>query len=356
MYKDASARNESGTALTVATKGIAVGHLRDRPPREQRTVLRHLVFAIGAVGALAVALPPSLGTPILVFSMAAIGCNLLLGTGGLLSFGQGALFGAGAYAFTLATVRGGSEPLVALLVSVAAGTAGGAFMGTISSARRGIPGVMLTFALAQLAVFSVYAFRRITGGEDGIRGVPSTLLALGPFQLNHALSTYVVSALLFTLIVVTAARLNESPLGYALKAVRDNEDRVAAIGLHVRQLKITAFAISGAITATAGAAHTLYLQSVSIDAVSVGTGIAILMISILGGSRSVAGAVLGAVVFTVLSDRLALVWSRWPMLLGIALILSAIGLRGGLWGLITDLRAWFRLRMAALRHETRVGT
>jgi branched-chain amino acid transport system permease protein len=315
--------------------------------------------AVTIVVALPLVLPSaSLATEVLVFAIAAMGCNLLLGYTGLLSFGQGIFFGLGAYLASLALLHTGAGLLTSVLFALVAGGATAAVVGALAIRRRGVYFVMLTLAFAQVAYFIAYTAKRITGGENGLLDVPRPPLAFFGVQLSSlgsSLSYYAFVAAIFLAVLFGLQRVIRSPFGATLVGIRDNEERAIAIGYDTRGLKILAFVISGAITAVAGALYAVSLQFSPISNIEFAMSEQILIMTIIGGTGSFFGSVLGAAFLVVVGELLSAVWPRWMLLLGMLLIGIVIFMRGGLWGgieaIVQHLRGRRAVRLSPLAEE-----
>lgn len=301
-----------------------------RLPAGPRSTLAALV-AVAAIWALTPSY--SLGALIMIFAIATLGCNLLLGYTGLLSFGQGIFFGFGGYLAGLALVHLSVPVPAALVVGALAGFVSAVVVGYVAITRRGIYFVMLTFAFAQMFSFLVFVLKDVTGGENGLRGFPPLRLGAGGVRFDTSVEFFVLSAAVFVGVYVFLSRVVRSPLGATLAAIKDNEDRVIAIGYHTRIFKVVAFGLSGMATGLAGCLYALYLGSVPAEAIELATSETILIMTILGGTGSLFGSVLGAVVYLVLSDYLATTWDRWQLLLGVGLIAVVLYAKGGIWGI-----------------------
>ncbi len=296
-----------------------------------------MTLAVAAILVLLPLLLPSatLASEILIFAMAALACNLLLGYGGLLSFGQGLFFGAGSYLASLAMIHGGFGLIPALLAAAVAGAVLATCVGWLSIRRAGIYFVMLTLAFSQMGYFLAYTLSKWTGGDNGLLDVPRPDLSLFGIRiadLSSAGAYYTLVAVLFFAVFVGARRVIDSPFGSTLVAIRENETRAAAIGFDTRHFKMLAFTLSGAVTALAGALYAMLINYVPLDNIAMSMSENIVIMTIIGGTGSLLGSLLGAGALVTLGDILSAMWPRWQMLLGLALILIVMFLRGGLWG------------------------
>lgn len=307
--------------------------------------------ALAAVILLPLVLPATtLASQILIFALATLACNLLLGFTGLLSFGQGMFFGAGAYIGALAMLHAGAGIFVALAVA-ALGSAGvAAIVGILTIRRSGIYFVMLTLAFAQMAYFLAYTLSDWTGGENGLLDVPRPPVAIGSWtiaDLSSSISFYVFIAVLFLLVFVGARRVVQSPLGTTLVAIRENEDRASAVGYNIRHFKLLAFVLSGAVTGIAGALYAMLLNFAPLSNIELSMSESILIMTIIGGTASMFGSLLGAGSIIILGEFLSPIWPRWMILLGAALIAVSLYMRGGLWGVLESMTGAVRGKRGA---------
>lgn len=272
-----------------------------------------------------------LATEILIFAMVVAACNLLLGYTGLLSFGQGIFFGIGTYTAGICLTRWQVPVPLVLAGAAILGAAVAALVGWLSIRRQGVYFVMLTLAFSQMFYFMAYTFSGITGGDNGLLGVPRP--SLGGTALNAPWSYYTYVAVCFLAIFAILVMVTQSTFGRTLIAIRENEGRAAAIGFPTRLFKIEAFAVSGAVTAVGGALHAMLIGVAPLSNIEYHTSELILIMTIIGGSSSLFGSVLGAGFYLLLADALSTVWPRWLLLLGLVLVAVALFLQRGLWGL-----------------------
>lgn len=292
-------------------------------------------------------------TEVLIFSTVTLACNLLLGYTGFLSFAQSAFLGVGAYACGYLLVHSGSGFLVSMVLATLAAAAAGALVGLLATQKRGIYGVMLTLALSQMFYFIAYAASDITGGDNGMSGIVRPDIVLFGAKLlrtDNATAFYCLSGVFFILVCVLLRLLLASPFGAVLVAIRENEERAIAIGYNTRLFKTLAFVISAAITGAAGALYAMFLSFAPLSNIDIAMSEKIVIMTVLGGSNSFFGPVLGATAYVLLSNVLSVVWQRWLLLLGIILILIAGFLRGGIWSIVVWL--WdAATNMRSRRHQ-----
>ncbi|KDP84376.1 ABC transporter permease [Cupriavidus sp. SK-3] len=278
----------------------------------------------------------TLATEVLVYAMAVMACNLLLGYTGLLSFGQGIFFGLGSYGLGIALTRLALPLPLALVLAIVLGAAAAALVGWFAIRQRGTYFVMLTLAFAQMFYFLAYTTPDLTGGDNGLLDIPRPPVSLfgtelgslaGPWQF------YGFVAVLFLLVFFLVLRVTESVFGRTLLAIRNNEERAQAVGYNVRYFKLMAFVLSGAITGLAGALHAMLMGIAPLTNIDYHTSEMILIMTVIGGTGNAFASVLGAAFYVLLSDWLSTLWPRWLMLLGFLLIAVSLFIPRGLWGL-----------------------
>ncbi|MFS8932649.1 branched-chain amino acid ABC transporter permease [Cupriavidus taiwanensis] len=289
----------------------------------------------------------TLATEVLIYAMAAMACNLLLGYTGLLSFGQGIFFGLGSYAVGLALTRASLPVPLALLLAIVIGAAAAALVGWFAIRQRGTYFVMLTLAFAQMFYFLAYTAPGITGGDNGLLDIPRPPLSVAGNALVSLASPwqfYGFVAVLFLAVFLAVLRVTESVLGRTLLAIRDNEERALAVGYNVKTFKLLAFMVSGAVTGLAGALHAMLTGIAPLTNIDYHASEMILVMTVIGGTGNIFASVLGAAFYVLLADWLSTLWPRWLMLLGFLLIAVSLFMQRGLWGL--GAAAWDRLRGA----------
>lgn len=279
-------------------------------------------------------------TLILIYALAAVAANLLLGYTGLLSLGQSVYFGVGGYVAGVLSTKAGFQLSTTLIISAVLCALVAAFMGFFAIRRTGIYFVMITFAFAETAHFLAYVFKDVTGGENGLTGIP--LASFGGFGQSFFIARpgptfYYMMAVLFVVLFVLMQRLVDSPVGSVLVAIRENESRAEALGYPVKVYKLVAFMVSGAVTGVAGCLYAFFVGSSSISAIHSEMSITIIIITVLGGIRSLYGSLLGATAYVALNTYLSDLWPYWELLLGVALIAIVLFFKGGLQGGLVSL-------------------
>ena len=293
-----------------------------------------VVLLLAAVVLLPFVVRPAIATEIWIFAIFGLGLNLLLGYTGLLSFGQSTFFGSAAYVAGWLLKYYGINTLFALGIGVGVGAASAALVGYLCVQRSGLYFIMLTFALNQLFYFIAYQWTSVTGGEDGMPGVPRPAL-LG-IDFKSPLAYYILVCVLFLAALWIMRRIVESPLGRILQAIRENEIRAQAVGYDVPRFKLLAFVIGGAFSGLAGVLYAMLFGIVPLEAISFVFSGNVVFATLIGGSGSVYGPVIGSFVFIWLSESVSTLWARWPLLLGVAFVVVVLFLRGGV------VEAWSR--------------
>jgi branched-chain amino acid transport system permease protein len=276
-----------------------------------------------------VGLYPYLALEIMIWMIFALGYNLLLGHGGLPSFGHGAFFGVGAYAFGLAQLKAGAGLWGSMGIALLAAAVAGALVGAFISHRRGIYYALLTIAFGQVFWFVAIKWHRVTGGEDGLLNIkrPAWLAS------NEALHLFALAG--FVVVALFLWRLVHSPYGRVLGAVKQNETRAAFAGHNTWLYKWSAFVISCTIAGFAGALFALAQQSAYPNVMSLhNSGFVVMMVLVGGGLVSFWGPVLGAAFFLLARDLLGAyteTWLLWYGLLFMAMVLFKPEGIAGMW-------------------------
>ena len=298
-------------------------------------LLLSLPFWIESVG-----LYQYLGVEIIIWMIYALGFNLLLGLSGLPSFGHGAYFGIGAYAFGLFQLHAFESLWLGLLVAIAAGLLAGAVVACFLSHRRGIYFALMTIAFGQVFWFIAIKWHSVTGGEDGLLDIPRPNFTLGPVDLSLADNRplFFFAFVVFVLVLLALWRLVHSPFGKALAAIRQNEMRAAFIGYHVWLYKWLVFTLSAAIAGLAGGLFAMAQQSAYPDVMSLhASGFVVMMVLIGGGMVSFWGPVIGTAVFFVARDVLGALTETWVLWYGLLFMAVVLFKPEGIAGMLQDL-------------------
>jgi branched-chain amino acid transport system permease protein len=294
-------------------------------------VFASLPWWISAVG-----LYPYLGVEIMIWIVFALGFNLLLGTSGLPSFGHGAYFGIGAYAFGLAQLHLHPSLWLCLAAAVAAGALAGALVACFVAHRRGIYFALLTIAFGQIFWFVAIKWHSVTRGEDGLLNIrrPDADFGLVAWSLQSNQALYAFCFGVFAVTVLALWRLVHSPYGRVLAAIRQNETRARFVGYHVWLYKWSVFTLSAAIAGLAGALFALAQQSAYPNVMSLHqSGLVVMMALVGGGLVSFWGPVLGTVLFFLARDLLGAYTEAWLLWYGLLFMLIVLFKPEGLAGL-----------------------
>jgi branched-chain amino acid transport system permease protein len=297
--------------------------------RSQITV--YVVLAALALIAPFLGLYPVFLMKLLCFAMFACAFNLLLGFTKMLSFGHAAYFGSAAYATGwLVTVQGWGT-IAGILGGVAVALLLGLVIGAIAVRRQGIYFAMITLALAQL-VFFVCLQADFTGGENGLQGIPRGSL-FGLIGLGNDRVMYYFVLAVFVAVFVLIRRIVHSPFGQVLKAIRANEPRAVSLGYKVDRYKLMAFVLSASLSGLAGSLKALVLGFVTLSDVSQTNSGEVILMTLLGGSGTFLGPVVGANIVVTLQEYLSEVVGAWvSVIIGAIFVVCVLVFRRGFVG------------------------
>lgn len=300
---------------------------------------RALAVLLGALAVAPLVLPPfflQLLTEIAIIGLFATAFNLLMGFGGMVSFGHAAYFALGAYAAALLVKKAGWPVLLALPVSPVVAAAGALLFGFFIVRLSHTYFAMLSLAFGQIVYTVIFKWKGLTGGDDGLLDV------WPPTALKSPVAYYYFAVAVVALAVWALAAVVASPFGYALKAVRENPRRARFIGINVRRHQLVAFVISGAFSGLAGGLFAFYNGSVFPDFAYFTKSFEPLVVALLGGVQSFGGPLAGAFAFKVLEWLISRQWPvYWPLFLGAVVIVVIVVLPQGFVGLLGR-RAWAR--------------
>lgn len=312
---------------------------RGRQPWVSGALAAALVLALLAVPFVSTTGTADALTRIIALALLAVSLDLLVGVGGMPSLGHAAPFGVGAYAAALTARELTTWAPAQLVVAAAAGAVVSAAVGWLVVRTRGTYFLMLTLAFAEIVHVLAEQWTSVTGGDNGLTGIPAITLVPGgdPVTLaGHRYWYVLVTALaLFALVLVVA----RSSFGRSLRGVRDNEARMSSLGYSTAMVKFQAFVLAGAIAGAAGSLALVPARFVSPDDLAFEVSALALLAVVLGGRGRLWGAALGAaVVFYVRDEIGAELGGRGPLLLGIVFILAVYLLPHGIAGLRRSLR------------------
>lgn len=269
----------------------------------------------------------ALASQMLIFAIIAIGYDIVFGYTGLLSLGHAAFFGLGAYGTGLSLIHLSVPVPVALLIGILLSLLIALPMGYLAIRRRGIYFAMTTMAFAQMLYFIVFKWRSLTGGDDGLHGVPRP--HFGPIDLGSELVLYYFILFFFIGSVVLGIRIIQSPFGKTLECLRENEDRARSIGFSPARFKLMSFAISAFFTSLAGGLYALLQNFVPLFSLSLDTSGDIVLMILIGGKGTLYGPILAAMALIFLKNLLSSSTNIWPLFLGLLFIVSVMTFREG---------------------------
>ncbi|MFT0891410.1 branched-chain amino acid ABC transporter permease [Pseudochelatococcus sp. G4_1912] len=270
---------------------------------------------------------------VLCFALFASALNLLLGFGGLLSFGHAAFFGFASYVSAHAAKVWGLTPEVSILLGTASAVVLGAIFGGLAIRRQGIYFTMITLALAQL-VFFICLQARFTGGEDGIQSVPRGSL-FGVLPLGDDMTLYYVVATIFLIGFLLIFRIIHSPFGQVLRAIRDNEPRAISLGYRTARYKLAVFILSAGIAGLAGGTKAIVFQLASLTDVHWTMSGEVVLMTLVGGLGTIFGPAIGAIVVVSMQNYLATLGAWVPIVQGIVFVICVMLFREGIIGVLS---------------------
>tara|TARA_R110000737_G_scaffold353422_2_gene405126 strand:+ start:2343 stop:3317 length:975 start_codon:yes stop_codon:yes gene_type:complete len=273
---------------------------------------------------------PVLLMKLMCFALFASAFNLLLGYGGLLSFGHAAFFGGAAYVTAHALKVWEVNPEIAILSGVAAAIVLGLIIGLLAVRRQGIYFAMVTLALSQMFYFFCLQVP-FTQGEDGIQGFSRGRL-FGVIDLADSMVLYYVVALVFVFSLFAIWRIVHSPYGMILQAIRENEQRAISLGYSVQRYKLGAFVMSAGFAGLAGALKALLFQFATLTDVNWHMSGEVILMTLLGGIGSIAGPIVGAGLVVTLQNYLATTGFPVTTVLGATFIACVLLFRRGIVG------------------------
>jgi branched-chain amino acid transport system permease protein len=275
----------------------------------------------------------------LLFGLFACAFNLLVGFGGLLSFGHAMFLGMAGYLSAYAAKTWGFPPELAILTGVAASTVLGFLSGLIAIRRQGIYFAMITLALAQM-VFFFCVQAPFTGGEDGIQAVPRGKM-FGFLDLSNTLAMYFAVLAVFAAGFLLIYRIIHSPFGHVLKAIRENEARAISLGYRTERYKLAAFVLSAGLSGLAGATKAIVFQLASLTDVHWTMSGEVVLMVLLGGMGTIFGPVAGAFVIITMESYLAEIGAWVTIVQGAIFVVCVLAFRRGIIG---ELEAFLRHR------------
>lgn len=300
----------------------------------RRPVLRWGMLAIGLVVVLALPwfIYPPVAMDIAAWALFAISVDLLLGYTGLLSFGHAAFWGTSAYATGLIAIHAGLPFPLAVVGGAVAAMVLAVPIGYLSVRRTGIYFAMVTLAFAQMVYFVANQWRSVTGGENGLQGIPKSFFGIELVE-TEAFYFYYAAVPIILIGIFIAWRVVNSPFGRVLVAIRDNPARARALGYDVERYKIMVFVLSAGLAGLAGGVFSISHGFASLQELNWTTSGKVVLITVLGGIGTLWGGPVGAALVVLLEDRLASSgFEGVGIITGAIFVAVVLAFRHGIWG------------------------
>jgi branched-chain amino acid transport system permease protein len=292
---------------------------------------------------------------ILIFGLAAASLNVLVGVAGLPSLGHAAFFGVGGYAAGLTAIHLTQSVWVCLIMAALVGAALAVPAGLLSVRLGGITFLMLSLAIAEILYSASETWRDVTGGSDGLSGIPSLELFPG-FALDLVVERYYFVVVIFAVLYMVLRRFVDSPTGWSLRGVTSNSERMASMGYDVNRYRFVAYVVAGVVGAVAGGLNVEYSRFASPEDLGFALSSLLLVIVILGGRKRLEGAIIAAAIIVYIRQELSSQFNTWEFGLGLILVLVIYFLPGGLSGVRDQVMKALARRRALRVKTTERGT
>ncbi len=277
---------------------------------------------------------------VMLLGIFALGYNLLLGQTGLLSFGHGAFYAAGAYGMGFCWLHLSPHPLLGVAAGILAAAFLALLIGFFCVRHTEIYFAMLTLAFGMMVFSLIWNAREITGGDDGLVGImrdPITFFGLGKIPIGKDAQYYYLVLVFFALSVWVVHRIRISPFGLVLSGIRENARRTEFAGVPIRNYRLAVFVISGAFAGLAGSLEVM-LESNARPFMAHWTHSADpVLVSLLGGLHTLTGPLAGSLIFVAMREIVQRFTENWMLWFGIVLLVIILGFRGGVVGVVQDL-------------------
>jgi branched-chain amino acid transport system permease protein len=272
----------------------------------------------------------ALGSQILIFMLFAMGYDICLGYAGMLSFGHAAFFGMGAYTTGLLILHYDANILLAIFVGVLFSVLLALPIGYTAIRRRGIYFAMVTLAYAQMFYFVAFKWTTLTGGDDGLQGIPRPDFFGISLQSETSVYYFILGFLLIA--ILFAFRVVHSPFGHALVSIRESEQRAISIGFNPNRFKLMAFVISAGLCGLAGSLYCILQNFVPLKTLHWSISGDIVMMTILGGMGTLVGPLFGGMFVVLMREVLSTYTHLWALFMGISFIVIVLVFRRGVIG------------------------
>ncbi len=272
----------------------------------------------------------ALGSQILIFMLFAMGYDICLGYAGMLSFGHAAFFGMGAYTTGLLILHYHANILLAISAGILFSVLLAFPIGYTAIRRRGIYFAMVTLAYAQMFYFIAFKWTALTGGDDGLQGIPRP--DFFGISLKSETSVYYFILGFLLIAILFAFRVVRSPFGHALVSIRESEQRAQSIGFNPVRFKLVAFVISAGLCGLAGSLYCILQNFVPLQTLHWSISGDIVMMTILGGMGTLVGPLFGGMFVVLFREVLSTYTHLWALIMGISFIVIVLVFRKGVIG------------------------
>jgi branched-chain amino acid transport system permease protein len=272
----------------------------------------------------------ALGSQILIFMLFAMGYDICLGYAGMLSFGHAAFFGMGAYTTGLLILHYNANILLAIFAGILSSVLLALPIGYTAIRRKGIYFAMVTLAYAQMFYFVAFKWTTLTGGDDGLQGIPRPDFFGISLQSETSVYYFILGFLLIA--ILFAFRVVHSPFGHALVSIRENEQRAISIGFNPTRFKLMAFVISAGLCGLAGSLYCILQNFVPLKTLHWSISGDIVMMTILGGMGTLVGPLFGGMFVVLIREVLSTYTHLWALIMGISFIVIVLVFRKGVIG------------------------
>ncbi|MBS27792.1 MAG: branched-chain amino acid ABC transporter permease [Alphaproteobacteria bacterium] len=307
--------------------------------RNPTNILSAIVIGLCAIVPFAA---PAVGEPfyvivfarIMIWAIAAVSLNLIMGYGGMISFGHAVYLGVGGYTIGILAFHGVTSAWIQWPLAIGACALISLIFGAISLRTRGVYFIMITLALAQMIFFLSVSAERY-GSDDGLNILTRSDFGVEFYDLNHKLTMYYTIFAVLVASVFVSWRLVNSRFGLVMRGAKSNDTRVQAVGVSTYLYRLSAFVIAGVMCGIAGLLQANLENFVSPDMMDWRRSGELIFMVVLGGMSTLFGPVTGAFVFLMLSEVLASITHHWHIIFGPFLVLVVLFARGGIAGLLT---------------------
>jgi len=279
----------------------------------------------------------SLITQIMIYGLLAMSLDVLLGYTGLLSFMHNAYLGIGAYIVGLFLIHVSQSSLwLACLVGVIATAAVALPVGWVQVRTGGLAFALLTLAFGMMFHTIVWKWYSVTGGDDGLMGVPSPDIHVFGWTIGNTgdpTHIYLLTLFVVSFCFILTRRIIRSPFGAVLEAIRENEERAAFVGINVRRFKLYGWMLACILAAISGALFILYKGYIGPSTMTAFAGAGVLMMVLLGGMGTLRGPLIGAGIFIYIQDYITTMTEHWEIYLGLVVIFLVLFMPTGFVGL-----------------------